>query len=194
MVNGVWSGSWSDSNGASGPRTRSCGSNLDPSSPSVSYSSENIAEATAALISRVVGLLPAWGETWTGTCSAYRNLSPDESSYSIRRFKWRLRHSPNGTCYLKVWLRKKFQPEGGGEPTYTSLPAYEWTGSGNPCIADPDLGVGHEDNEITSSETSEDEPATDGTVTIEIIKYSCVPGYTPPDDGSANGYPDPAAE
>jgi hypothetical protein len=127
------------------------------------------------------------------SCSAYRNLSPDESSYSLRRFKWRLRHAPTGTCYLKVWLRRKFQPEGGGDPTYTSISPYEWTGSGNPCIAAPDLGAGHEDNEIIGEETSEDEPATDGTVTIEIVKYSCISGYTPPDDGSANGFPDPAA-
>lgn len=146
------------------------------------------AETTSALISRVVGLLPSWGETWTGTCSAFRNLSPDESSYSIRRFKWRLKHQPSGNCYLKVWLREVFTPEGGGAPTYTDLAPYEWSATGAPCVNDPAKASFDLDNLIYGVESEIQEPAEDGTVTVEIVKYSCVPGYNPA-EGEPDGYP-----
>lgn len=156
-------------------------------SVSVVYSSENAAESTAALISRTVAALPV---SPNGTdCSALRNLSPDESSYSIRRTKWRVAHSPTGTCYLKVWLRTRFVPEGGGTEIITPLTAYEWTATGNPCLPDLTKGPDHADNIIRSDETEEQEPAEDGTTYVEIVKWSCQPGYTPPDDGSANGLP-----
>jgi hypothetical protein len=145
----------------------------------------------------VTGLLPEWPDTWGGSCSAFRNLSPDESSFSIRKFKWRISHPPTGTCYLKVWLNRVFTPET-GDPTITPLTPYEWSSSGNPCFSDTEKPPGHEDNKIVSSTTTEDVPGTDGTVSIEIAKWSCVPGYEPdisdPENPQANGFPDPSWE
>jgi hypothetical protein len=163
-----------------------------PETTTVNYSGLVEPETTEALIARVLTLLPSYDNDWNDTAGSFRNLSTDESSYSIRRGKWRLKHAPSGTCYLKVWLQRRFAPEGGGSPTLTPITAYEWTGTGNPCLADAEKSVSDPDNQIVSSATEEMEPGTDGTVTIEIVKYSCVPGYTPPDDGSANGYPVPA--
>jgi hypothetical protein len=83
-----------------------------------------------------------------------------------------------------------FTPEGGGEPVYTDLPPYVWNGTGNPCIDDPDKGADHADNKIEGPEHTENEPETDGTVTVEIVKFSCVDGYEP-GEGEPNGYPEP---
>ncbi len=148
---------------------------------------------TEDLQAYTTGSLPEWPARWFtyGVFAAYRNLSPDESSYSISRIKWRLKHAPSGTCYLKVWLRRRFTPEGGGVATYTPLETYEWIGSGNPCIPDKTKSVDHPDNTIYGEESEEQEPAEDGATAIEIQKYSCIRGYIPPDDGSANGFPIP---
>jgi hypothetical protein len=146
---------------------------------------------------------PAWpedrGEEWGGfesgqgeSCSAFRDWSEGLISKYERKIKWRLAHDPTGTCYLKVWLQKRFTPEGGGADTITALTPYEWTGTGNPCFAEALLPPDDAANRIASSPTEEGVPAADGTTTIEIVKWSCVSGYTPPDDGSANGYPVPA--
>lgn len=154
-------------------------------------------ETTGDLISRTLSDLPSYPDKWGGSCSSYRNLSPDESSYSIQKFKWRLAHPPTGTCYLKVWLQKRFHPETGTD-TVTPLAAYEWTGSGSPCFTDATKGVDHADNRITGEPSEEDIPATDGTTTIEIVKFSCIPGYEPdisdPENPQPNGFPDPAWE
>jgi len=162
------------------------------STTTTTYSSLATGETTADLISRTVAALPTWPTTWTGGCSSFRNLSPDESSYSLTRTKWRVAHSPSGTCYLKVWLQTRFTPEGGGTEIITPLPAYEWTATGNPCLPDTTKGPDHADNIIRSEESEEKEPADDGTTTVEIVKWSCIRGYTPPDDGTGNGFPVPA--
>jgi len=161
----------------------------------VIYSVENIPETTADLITRTESAIPAYPDTWTGTCSSYRNLSGDETSYSARQHKWRIAHPPSGTCYLKVWLQQVETPEN-GSPTITALDPYEWTGTGNPCLSDDTLAVDHEDNKVTGDETEIGIPTEDGTITVEIVKYSCVPGYEPdisdPANPQPNGYPDPA--
>lgn len=204
LSGGVWSGTQTLTDGSTeswsgSPYLEHCGETVcvtDPvptSEDTVIFSNEVTAETTSALISRVVGLLPAWSESWTGTCSAARNLSPDESSYSIRRFKWRLKHQPSGNCYLKVWLREVFTPEGGGSPTYTDLPPYEWSATGAPCLAAPNKAYFDLDNLIIGEESEIQEPSEDGTITVEIVKYSCLAGYTP-GEGDPNGFPPPPAE
>lgn len=179
-------GAWS-----SGCASGTCGTTDAPV-----YENENEQETTEALIARTIGALPAYPEEWGGSCSAMRDLSPDESSYSVQRFKWRLVHPPSGTCYLKVWIRRKFQPEGGGTPTYTSLTPYIWTGTGNPCLSDPMDSYNSDANQITGTETQELEPTTDGVITIEIMKYSCVEDYEPDisdeENPEPNGFPDPS--
>lgn len=150
------------------------------------YSNPDTAEA---LVARTVAALPAYPSTWSGDCSAVKDIN---YGCSIRRFKWRLFHEPSGTCYLKVWLQRRFVPEGGGAPTITTLSPYTWTDSGSPCFTDGSKPPGHLDNRIVGATTEQMEPSTDGEITIEIVKYSCVEGYVPPDDGSANGFPVPA--
>lgn len=44
---------------------------------------------TAMLVSNTITALPPYPGTFTGTCSAYRNLSSDETSYNIRRFRYK---------------------------------------------------------------------------------------------------------
>ena len=69
---------------------------------------------TAHLIADAVAALPAYPNTWTGTCSSYRDLSTDEQTYTLRRFKYRLA-LPNlsgYTTYNLSWL------EGGTSRTY----------------------------------------------------------------------------
>lgn len=185
-------GSWTG--GESSGISLCCFGNCPPSGSSVvtTYSSLVSSESTADLITRTIAALPDYPGTYSGACSSYRNLSPDESSYSIRRTKWRVVHEPTGLCYLRVWLQKRFTPEGGGADVITPLTPYEWTGTGTPCFTEPMLPPNAEENIVRSSPTEEIEPSTDGTTVIEILKWSCVPGYTPPDDGSANGYPVPA--
>ena len=157
--------------------------------PVLTYSDEAIPETTAALTSRTVAALPAYPETWSGYCHSYRNLSTDETSYNIVRTKWRVKHSPTGTCYLKVWLQTRFVPEDGGDPIITPIPPYVWEQTGNPCFPDTSYGPGAAENLIRSDISEELEPSDDGTTYVEIVKYSCLASYTPPDDGSANGLP-----
>lgn len=119
---------------------------------------------------------------------AFRNLSPDETSFSVAKSKFRVKHPPTPTCHLTVWLEKVFTPEG-GSPVKTPFETYTWSGTGNPCFNDPDLTPFSEENLIYSPVYEIDEPETDGTIFISVKKFSYLPDYIPPDDGSANGYP-----
>lgn len=142
------------------------------------------------------------------TCSAFRGLSADETSHSIRRFKYKVRHYPTASCYLRVWLRLRFRPAGtsGASDVLTDVDAYEWTGSptdGGLCFKDATLPYDHADNRIDSAASDEiAEPDDNGTTTIEIKKWSCLEGYEPDDpnddgtrpdpDDNPNGWPKPA--
>jgi hypothetical protein len=142
------------------------------------------------------------GEEWGGfesgqsnSCSAFKDWEENLLSKAERKIKWRVAHPPTGTCYLKAWINTRFRPKGGAEDGTddTVTPStYEWTGTGNPCLTDPTKSVDDEANMIRSTPTEIGVPATNGTTTVEILKFSCLSGYTPPDDGSANGYPVPA--
>lgn len=74
---------------------------------------------TAHLIADTASALPAYPGTWSGTCSSYRDLSSDEMTYTIRRFKYRFQ-LPTLTGYTIYNLSWK---EGGTTRTYT------WNGS-----------------------------------------------------------------
>jgi hypothetical protein len=93
-----------------------------------------------------------------------------------------------------VWLRKRFVPEDTAlDPVITELAPYVWNGSGNPCYADTTKPPTHADNLIEGPPQNENEPATDGTTFIEIVKWSCVPTYEPdhtdPGNLEPNGFP-----
>lgn len=156
------------------------------------YSNPVTPETDAELIQRTIASLP---ETPNGTaCAAFADRAPfgdeDVYTYTLRRVRWKLRHAPTPTCYLKVWLRTKFEPEGGGSPTFEDLDPYVWEGTGNPCLPDPEKSVAHEDNLIEGEFADLLEPDSDGTKTVEIVKWSYLPDYTP-GEGEPNGFPDP---
>lgn len=70
---------------------------------------------TANLITDTVNALPSYPGTWTGTCSSYRDLSTDELTYTVRRFKYRFQ-LPTLTGYSIYNFSWK---EGGVTKTYT---------------------------------------------------------------------------
>jgi hypothetical protein len=101
---------------------------------------------TDMLKSAVVAALPSYPGTWTGTCSSFANLSTDEKTYSIRRFRYKfmLPSITPGACYKITWL------EGSTPMTYI------WNDS---------------DTETPVYEVME--PGTNGTVSISSIVVSC---------------------
>ena len=97
---------------------------------------------TANLISDTEGALPAYPNTWAGTCSSYRDLSSDEQTYTIRRFKYRfaLPTLTGYTTYNFTWN------EGGTSRSYT------WNGT----------------DTYTPTYTV-NEPVTNGTINITSV-------------------------
>jgi hypothetical protein len=159
---------------------------------------------TAMLIANTIAALNHYTPTFggdragfnSGDCSAFRNLSSTESSYSIRRTKYRVRHQPTASSYLRVWLRKRFRPVGtfGSSDVLTDLADYIWTGtpsSGNLSMADSSHRYSDVQNQINGDIREELEPAENGTATVEIKKWSCVQGYTPDDPQSSGARPFP---
>jgi hypothetical protein len=124
----------------------------------------------------------------SGTC----NLT-----LTLRSVKWRIKHAPSGTCYLKAWIKKTFTPTTGAT-TETDLTPYEWTGTGNPCLDDATKAVDHADNVVKGTATEETFPEEAGVTTFEIVKFSCVEGYEPDisdeENPQPNGFPDPTWE
>ena len=140
-------------------------------------------------------------------CSAIRNWTEGGVSKNETKVQWRIRHSPTGTCYLKVWLRKTTTVTGDptadppveDEVTTDDSETYEWEGTGNPCIDNPDDGASATSNDIIDEDDHAiDPPDENGSISIEILKYSCLRGYEPDvsdeDNPQPNGYPDPAWE
>jgi len=163
-------------------------------------------DTTADLIARAKSSLPDFVAPPSGAGSAGRDLLSHEAQIMLRRMRWKLRHRPSATCYLKVWLHKRFRPKVGsdgkqGPDTLTPLPTYEWTGTGTPCFSFPDKPFNHDDNVISGAEAIEDPPEQNGYTAIEVTKWSLLRGYTPgnpqPDgsrpspDKRPNGFPDP---
>lgn len=151
-----------------------------------------------------IGII-AYPNTFTGVCGPSANLSPDESSYSISRSKYKVRHYPTASCYLKAWVRKRFQPAGtfGPSDVVTDLATYVWTpGGSDPCLTDNTNPYSDIANRIDSAVLgTEDEPTSNGVSYLEIKKWSCLSGYTPDDpnidgtrpspDINPNGWPTP---
>ncbi len=105
---------------------------------------------TAHLIADTISALPSYPGTFStsGSCSSYRNLSSDELTYSLRRFKYKfiLPDLTGIECYKITWLE-------GATPR-----EYEWNG--------------------TDTETPVygpvEEPASNGSVFINTIVFDCV--------------------
>ena len=102
--------------------------------------------STADLITYTVAALPSYPGTWSGTCSSYRNLTTDELTYSIRRFKYRFQ-LPTLTgfaSYVINWF------EGSTPMSYT------WNGT-----------------DTYTPEYTVNEPGSNGTVVVSAATYSC---------------------
>ena len=142
---------------------------------------------TEELISEATEAIGAYVGTTPGS---FRSLPSDQLSIALRKSQYRINHQRPGTCYLKVWLRQKTQPFPTGTATYIDIPAYVWTGSGNPCLADPLAGVNASVNLVASPPIEIPIPETNATVTVEVVKWSYLPDYEPT-SSAHNGYPDP---
>jgi len=97
---------------------------------------------TAHLIADTESALPAYPGTWSGTCSSYRDLSADEMTYTLRRFKYRFQ-LPTLTGYTVYNFSWK---EGATSRSYT------WNGS-----------------DTYSPTYTVNEPAADGSVEITDV-------------------------
>ena len=151
---------------------------------------------------------PSWGGVQPlEPGQGYGQIAQRDDGCAVRtltRLQWRIRHLPTGTCYLKAWIRKTFTPAPTDPPTVPP-PAptitdeiYEWQGTGNPCLTALSDAADAESQMITGSVNDLDAPATAGTTTVMVLKYSCVEGYEPDisddENPQPNGYPDPAWE
>ena len=129
--------------------------------------------------------------------SSYRSWTNGGLTKTERKSKYRMRHLPTGTCYLKVWISIIFTPLN-GTPAAPVITSYTWTGSGNPCLTVPNDPVNADSQKINGSTTEVLPPATNGTKEVTILKWSCVEGYEPdvsdPDNKQNNGFPDPTWE
>jgi hypothetical protein len=135
-------------------------------------------------------------------CNGFRNWSPASEDPPVpegvtreeKKFKWRPQHLPTGTCYLKVWFKKTSTPTVGA-PAITYPAPYEWSSSASPCLTVPTDPADADSQLIEGTADEEGVPTSNGTVTIEVIKYSCVEGYEPDvsddENPQPNGYPDP---
>jgi hypothetical protein len=73
---------------------------------------------TAMLISNTIAALPAYDGVYNDACGASRELSSDETSYSITRFRYKFTF-PAATQPFTIHWVERFTPEGGGPPMDT---------------------------------------------------------------------------
>jgi hypothetical protein len=121
----------------------------------------------------------------SGVELAYSVLSEDETDYIARKGKYRWRIRPQPLCAFKITWIERFTPTDEDEDPVDTEMEWEWTGTGNPC-ASGGSGTFAWDDEDTwpeSPEYSIDIPAGDGSVTIEEVKWTCIPGQEPTGEG-----------
>jgi hypothetical protein len=188
---------------------------------------------TADLISNTVDALPAYATCFSCVthdedsacdeelsagqgciCSAFRNLSSDETSYTIRRFKYKFRFTGSVTCRLKILWKETFKPTltagvdfcgthynaGSEDPdpshwTKTSR-SYTKSFSGNPCGPNASSNPTAPHGLITewdSTEFTVNEPTTNGTTYITDIRWTILDGNNDTDvyDPAPIDYTDP---
>jgi hypothetical protein len=115
------------------------------------------------------------------TCSAFRNLSTNETSYTIRRFKYKFKFPNPGTDgYLKILWNETFKPTLSAGVTYCGStyatgaedpnPAH-WTTSAMSEI----FGSG----DTESSEHEVTEPSSNGTIYVTDIRWTKTEGCEP---------------
>lgn len=137
-------------------------------------------------LEKAMAALGGFDGDWNDTAGSYKDVTG--SAASVRKSRWRIVHPPTGTCFLRVWLRSVFNPKSGGAPVIGSVAPYTWSGSGRPCYASEDKPPTDPANLIKGSAIDLAIPGSEGTVTIEIVKWSYLPSYTP-GEGDPNGFP-----
>lgn len=121
-----------------------------------------------------------------GGWPAYLGIADD---YIVRlvRSRFRIKHQPTASCYIKVWLRSRFTPEGatagGDSDILADLPAYEWSGASSGagsglCLKDTTLSPAHEGNAWYGEWTDIPAPPANGFTVIEG-KWSYIEGVEP---------------
>src|SRR6266487_197541 len=124
------------------------------------YFNEEIS-TTEQLISKTIAALPPYSgfdgphsEPGQGTdCSAYRDLSADETRYDIQKFNYKFTFPPATQSFSLSWV-ERFTPAGGGQPIDT--PKYKLVMVG----------------ETSTGEYPVDVPPSNGTITIEEIVFN----------------------
>lgn len=136
--------------------------------------------------------------TFSGNCSAVRDLSGSEATFTIRRIKYKFRVTASVTCRLKVLWNETFKPRLSAVVTYcgTSYPigtpdpdpahwtttakTYTFSFSGNPCGPNnPGGAPTHPTGLITEFDSSVfdlNEPASDGAINITDVRWSILDG------------------
>ncbi len=111
-----------------------------------------------------------------------------------------IRFKPVASCSFRIWWDENEYDIGGslgGEPVPTGSPVastaqeWEWT---PPSVDGLCIPSGYDPGDLTTWPHTEDftinVPASASRmIIIENIRWSFAPGYTPPSDGSANGWP-----
>jgi hypothetical protein len=129
---------------------------------------------------------------------AYKFTSPTNTLETSKQdFKFRLKHQPTGTCYLKVWFEKEVQKYKNstaqcptlvidGDPEKEDMgEPYEWEGSGYPCFEDKEKPPTECENAIYSDPQTVTGQESQSVI-VRIKKWSIIKDYEP-DDPDENG-------
>jgi hypothetical protein len=104
----------------------------------------------------------------------YHGKSGGDANHFVSRYgnnqdkkktKFKIKHEPTISCYLKIWIRKKItkytirgnsnEIYDAGEVTYEDFDEYIWSGSGNPCFNNTEELADHPENIIDEDELRE---------------------------------------
>jgi hypothetical protein len=137
---GFWDSLYGDGSGPFYPRT-------------VSYEDEF---TTALLITKTENALPSWPGTYsTSSCTAFRNLSPDQTSLTLREARYRFEIAAAHDRDITVTYQTRFTPEAGGGDTITG-PLTTTIPAGQTHSAPIELSL-----------------TVDGTDRVEYISHDC---------------------
>ena len=147
-------------------------------------------------------LAPYPGYTYSGFPSqvafAQGSLEPGSTygaNISRSKYVWAV---STATCYFQIWWDEVVA---GSNPS-TTPKNWLYTPESNSGLCLPDPATWDSNDPTTYSQSPENDvaetqtaapvsgnPILNNTTTIRNVIYSFLPGYTPPSDGSANGFP-----
>lgn len=131
---------------------------------SVEYTTADLIANTVAALPAYAGFAPA-AHSLPGqatTCSAIKEEAADETSYSIRRFKYKFTISPEACAGMVVKWKTRFIPSISGtpdsDPSHWTLTDKNWPADGG---------------ETETDVFEEDEPSSNGTLDIVNVSVDC---------------------